>query len=96
MYNETVLLTSVIEALEDRDVTVTDILDSYFTMGIDEEVHMVLERKLAQMIVLIAPKVYHTYVITSKNGKLIIYVKYKKSLYGCLCSTLLFWKKLSG
>ena len=66
---EAVLLTSVIDALEDRDVAVTDIPGAYLTTDIDEEVHMILEGKLAEMMVLTAPEVYRTYVTTRKNGK---------------------------
>ena len=93
---EVVLLTSVIDALEERDVLVTDIPGAYLTTNMDEEVHVILEEKLAEMMVLIAPEVYRTYIITSKNGKPTLYIKLKKALYRYLRSALLFWKKLSG
>ena len=93
---EAVLLTSVIDAQENRDVAVTDITGAYLTTDIDEEVHMILEGKLAEMLVLTALEVYRTYITTSANGKPTLYVKLKKVLYGCLRSALLFLKKLSG
>ena len=75
---ETVLLTSVIDALENRDVAVTDIPGVYHTTDIDEEVHIILEGKLAEMMVLTAPEVYRTNITTSKNDKHILYVKLNK------------------
>ena len=47
-----------------RDVAVTDIPGAYLTTDIDEEVHMILEGKLAEMMVLTAPEVYRTYITT--------------------------------
>ena len=51
---------------------------------------MILEGKLAEMIVLTATEVYRTYVTTNKNGKITLYVKLRASLYGYLRSALLF------
>ena len=76
---EAVLLTSVIDVLENRDVAVTDIPGAYLTTDIDEEVHIILEGKLAERMVLTAPEIYRTYVTTRKNGKPTLYVKFKKS-----------------
>ena len=85
---ETVLLTSVIDVLENRDVTVTDISGAYLTTDIDEEVHMNLEGKLAEIMVLIVPEVYRTYITTSKNGQPTLYVKFNKhcmDVFAVLC-----------
>ena len=85
---EAVLLTSVIDAQENRDVAVTDITGAYLTTDIDEEVHIILEGKLAEMLVLTAPEVYRTYTTTSANGKPTLYVKLKKycmDVFAVLC-----------
>ena len=78
---EAVLLTSVIDDLENRDVAVTDIPGAYFTTDIDKEVYMVLEGKLAKMMVIIVPEVYRVYITTSKNGKPTLYVKLKSTVW---------------
>ena len=90
MYIDAVLLTSVIDALEARDISVTNIPGVYLTMDIDEEVHMILKGKLAEMMVLTVPEVYRIYITISKNDKSTLYVKLIKVLYGCLRSALLF------
>ena len=90
MYIDAVLLTSVIDALEARDISVTNIPGVYLTMDIDEEVHMILKGKLAEMMVLTVPEVYRIYITISKNDKSTLYVKLIKALYGCLRSALLF------
>ena len=59
-------------------------------MDIDEEVHMILKGKLAEMMVLTVPEVYRIYITISKNDKSTLYVKLIKALYGCLRSALLF------
>ena len=90
MYIDAVLLTSVIDALEARDISVTNIPGVYLTMDIDEEVHMILKGKLTEMMVLTVPEVYRIYITISKNDKSTLYVKLIKALYGCLRSALLF------
>ena len=40
------------------------------------------------------PKFYRKYVITSKQGVPILYVKLTKALYGMLCSAMLFYKNI--
>ncbi len=42
-----------------------------------------------------APQIYSKYV-TIEDGKMVLYVKLQKTLYGCLQSALLFYKKLVG
>ena len=65
-------------------------------MDIDEEVHMILEGKLVEMMVLIVPEAYRTYIPINKNGKPTLYVELREALYGCICIALLFWGKLNG
>jgi hypothetical protein len=92
---ESVMLTCVIDAMEERDVAITDIPGAYLTAQMDEKVHVKLEGKLAELMVLTAPETYRT-SISLESGKKVLYVKLKKALYGCLKSALLFYQKLSG
>ena len=93
---ESVFLTAVVDALERRDVATADIPGAYLNSDMDEVVHMVLEGRLAELMVATAPEVYRKYVSVGKNGKKVLYVKLRKALYGCLRSALLFWRLLSN
>jgi hypothetical protein len=54
---------------------------------------MVLEGKMAKLLVKINLKLYQKY-LRMDNGKSIMYVQLKKALYGTLQAALLFWKKI--
>ena len=45
-------------------------------------------------MVKVAPKIYRNYVIMRSKGKPLLYVQMQKSLYGLLCSALLFYRNL--
>eukprot|EP00957_Ditylum_brightwellii_P148233 11286792-Ditylum_brightwellii.AAC.1 len=63
-------------------------------MDMEDDVFMALKGVLAEMLVQVAPQIYHKYVSVGKNNKPILYVKPQKALYGCLKSALLFYKVL--
>jgi hypothetical protein len=46
------------------------------------------------MMVKVSLGTYKKYLHTKKKGKKLLYVKLNKALYGCLRSTLLFYRKL--
>ena len=62
----------------------------------DGHIIMLLRRKMVKLLVKLQPELYRKYVITSKNGEPMLYVKLLKALYGLLRSALLFYKKLAG
>ena len=61
----------------------------------DDDVHMVLEGKMAELLVQLDPKRYSPHMHV-ENGRKLLYVKLKKALYGTLKAALLFWKHLSA
>jgi len=80
VFIKALLLTSVIDVFKFRDVVITDIPCVYLTTDIDEEVHMILEGKLAEIMVLIA--IY-------KTARHILFLKgNKSSLMGRSACTL--------
>ena len=91
---EAVLITSVIDALEGRDVAVVDIPGAYLSAEMDDEVFMIFRGIMAELMVAADPKLYRKYISYDNNGKAILYVRVKKALYGCLKSALLFYEKL--
>ena len=49
-----------------------------------------LRGNLAELLVKLDPRLYQKYVIKSKQGVPILYVKPNKAIYGMLRSTMLF------
>jgi hypothetical protein len=92
---ESVMLSSVIDAMEGRDVATVDIPGAFMQADMDDLVHMKLEGKMAELLVRIEPKLYRKYIQIEK-GKQVLYVELRKALYGTLKAALLFWKRLTG
>ena len=55
---------------------------------------MLLCSKLAELLVNLDPKLHRNYVITSKQGVPILYVKLNKARFGTLCIAVLFYKNI--
>jgi hypothetical protein len=92
---ESVMLSCVINAMEQRDIATVDIPGAFMQADMDELVHVKLEGKMAKLLVLIDPKLYRKHVRIEK-GKQILYVELRKArLYGTLRALLLFWRLLT-
>ena len=63
--------------------------------GEGETVHMKLEGKMADLLTKLEPKLYRKYV-TTKKGRMVLYVDLKESLYGTLQAAPLFWRNLTS
>jgi hypothetical protein len=92
---EAVMLSAVIDAMEERDVATVDIPGAFMQADIDEVVHVKFEGEIAEMLVKLDPQLYRKY-IRDENGKSVLYVELLKALYGTLKAALLFWKLLSS
>jgi hypothetical protein len=90
------IVTTAIDAHEGRDVATMDIPVAYLHAENDGHIIMLLRGKMVELLVKLQPELYRKYVITSKNGEPMLYVKLLKALYGLLRSALLFYKKLAG
>ena len=78
-----VILTSTIEAHEERDVAVIDAPNAFLNATDNEKTLMLLKGKLAELMVQIDPKMYQKHIIiTSSKGEPMLYVKLSKALYG--------------
>ncbi len=93
---ESVFLTRVIDAKENHNVASVYITGAYLCVVNDQDVHMVLEGKLAELMNLVTPHINHNHITTNKKGQPLLYVRLHKALYGLLRSTLLFYRMLSG
>ena len=91
---ESVLLTSVIDAREEREVAVVDIPNAFVQTDMEgDKVIMKMRGKLAELLVKVAPEIYREYV-TIEKGQKVLYLELRKALYGMLKSVLLFYGKL--
>ena len=89
------MLTATTNSLEGRDVAVVDIPGAYLSVDMDDEVHMVFRRTLAELMVAADPALYRP-LVSYETGQAVLYVQLKKALYGCLKRTLVFYEKLVG
>jgi hypothetical protein len=92
-----VLLTSMIDAEEHREVATIDILNAILQTKLknkEDKTGMRLHGKLAELMVKVAPEVYQKYVFVNKKGETVLYVKLLNALYGIHKAALLFYKKL--
>ena len=95
---ESILMTSVIDAEEERDVTIMDIPNAFIQTEMKYEegesrVMMKLQGIIVDMLVQMDPDLYGPFVVY-ENGKKTIYTLVLKAIYGMLESALLFYKKL--
>ena len=64
-----VIITSTIEAHEGHGVAVADLSNAFLHADNNERLLMILEGKLAELMVQIDPQIYQKYVITISNGE---------------------------
>ena len=91
---EAVVLTAVIDALENRDVAVLDVPGAFMQADIDELVHVRFTGEMVKMLLQIDEQMYSEYVMMEK-GEQVMYMELLKALYGTLRAARLFWQKLS-
>ena len=85
--------TFVIDAYEGEKVAIIVVLREFVTEYQDKVINMTLRGALAELLVKTVPEFYRKNVVMEK-GEMVLYVQVLKALYGCLCSALLFYKKL--
>ena len=96
---ESVMLSAVIDAKEEREVAVVDIPNAFVQTENEKlkEHHktdmLKIKGRLADILLQIAPEVYGPFV-TKENGITVIYLEILRALYGMIKSPLLFYRKL--
>ena len=77
---EAVLITSVIDAYEGKDVVVFNVPGYLLTADQYEVINMTLRGKLAELMVNTAPELYIKYVVVER-GKMVLYVQLLNAFY---------------
>jgi hypothetical protein len=78
---ESVFLTSVIDAKEERHVISLNIPGAFMQTDIDERIYVRLEGPMALLLAKVNPCMYTKY-LSKERGQDVIYVKLKKALHG--------------
>ena len=93
---EALLITCVLDAMEERDVATVDIPGAFMQTDMEgEDTFMKIEGKMVDILTRLDPELYEKHIIF-ENGHKVLYVKFKKALYGTLQASMLFWKNLTG
>ena len=87
---ESLLITLLIDAWEERDVATADVVGAYLNAYMEDFVLVKLVGDEVDIISRINP-IYKEY-ITSENGKKVLYLQLIKALYGCIKSALLWYE----
>jgi hypothetical protein len=95
---ESVLLSCIIDAEEERDVTVIDIPNAFVQTRVEDEKDMAiikLRGVLVDILVEMAPDVYKSYATTDKKGTKQLLVQCQNALYGTMVASLLYYRKFT-
>ena len=93
---ESVLLTCIIDAEEERDVAVADIPNAFIQTKVEDEKDMAfinIRGVLVDILVEIAPDVYKPFVTKDKKGVKQLVVQCQNALYGTMVASLLYYRK---
>ena len=93
---KSVLLTSTIDAAEERDVAVINISNAFIQTGIknnEDKVVLRLRGKLADLLIKTAPEIYPKHITINRKGETVLYVKALNTIYVIMKAALLFYQK---
>ena len=91
---ESLFLSSMIDAKEDRKVITCDIPGAFMQANIDKQLFLKFDGNLVELLIQVDPT-YQPYV-TYEGKQPVLYMELNKALYGTLQAALLFWQKLSA
>ncbi len=92
---ESIFITGAIEAHEGRKVNFYDIPGAYLHANCEDgDTYIKLEGHLAELMVLVDPKLYRKHVRYSSTGEALLYVCITKARYGILKSAPWWYKEL--
>ena len=85
MYNEGLVLSCMIDAMEVREVATSDIPGAFLQTNHDKGyIHIKLEEAMITLLEEIDPDYYKYFIYTYKRGRKCMYAEAKKDIYGTL------------
>jgi hypothetical protein len=95
---ESVLLTSLVDAQENRDIAIGDIPNAFIQTVMEnneDKVIMRIRGHMVDVLVKVAPRVFGPYVLTDKQGRKQLLVKCLNAIYGTMVASLLYYRKFT-
>jgi hypothetical protein len=95
---ESVLHTSLVDAQENWDVAIVDILNAFIQTVVEDgkdKVIMRIRGHMVDVLVKVAPKVYVPYVSTNKQSRKQLLVECLNAIYGTMVASLLYYWKFT-
>lgn len=92
---ESLMLTCMIDACDDRCVGVVDIPGAFLHSKTDEDTHVIVDGVMVDMLLRSNPE-YQQYVHVTKKGTKIVYLKLLKQMYGTVRAARLFYNGLTA
>jgi hypothetical protein len=95
---ESVLLTSLVDAQENRDVAIVDIPNAFIQTVVEnneDKVVMRIRGHMVDVLVKVAPRVYGPYVSTNKQGRKQLLVECLNAIYGTMAASILYYHKFT-
>jgi hypothetical protein len=101
---ESIMLTAVIDAHEERGVMTCDIPNAFIIQALmpkvkdgDERVMMKITGVQVNMLVKLNPELYGPYVVYKRNRRnKVLYLQVMRAIYGMLEAAILWYKKFRG
>jgi hypothetical protein len=95
---ESVLLTSLVDAQENCDISIVDILNAFIQTVVEDNEDKVVMRirgHMVDVLVKVAPRVYGPHVLTNKQGRKQLLVECLNAIYGTMVASLLYYRKFT-
>ncbi len=92
--SDAIFIQGTIFAHEGHGVATCDIPGAFLQADNSNYVLMRLDGILAELMVKVAPSIYHKYITHNATEKPVLYVQLEKAVYGMMKSALLFYPKL--
>jgi len=86
---KSLFISATIDTHEQIDVATTDTPGAFMQADMVGEVHVKLEGRLAEILAKLDPQLYMKY-LHRENGKVVMYVKLKKTFYGTLDAAMFY------
>jgi hypothetical protein len=91
---EAILLSCIINAEEERDVTVINIPNAFIQMQVEDEEYIAIIKihgVLVDILIQITPNIYKSYIMTDKKRMKQLLVQCQNALYGTMVASLLYY-----
>jgi len=92
--NDALMLSIMVDSLEERDVATADVVGAYLLADMDEYTLLKLSGEAVDILCKVNSR-YEQFV-TMEHGQRVLYLKLLKALYGCVRSALLWYQLFVG